>query len=206
MSRSLRVRIIDIAETRQSLFSTRICSRVGHESPEARTPDLGIKSSWATSRRSRSAPAALPGTAARGTTGSVPNCPLERGPTPKPSGNNTKRDEHPGDQQRQALLGDVLSARRSELGWSLRQVGDETGIDFSHFGTIEKNEKRPSAYDLNVTDLYSLAGYTEPTGLPALQPYLRAKYDLPHGAVDELDSCFGDVKDKYGVGDDTKAA
>jgi hypothetical protein len=50
-----------------------------------------------------------------------------------------------------------------------------------------------------VADLYGLAGYEIPEGLPTLQPYLRAKYDLPPEAVADLERYFELLRNYYGV-------
>jgi hypothetical protein len=41
------------------------------------------------------------------------------------------------------------------------------------------------------------AGYGDAHGLPALVPYLRAKYDLPTEAVAQLEAHFELINEKY---------
>jgi hypothetical protein len=48
-----------------------------------------------------------------------------------------------------------------------------------------------------VQDLYALAGYKITEGLPELQTYLRAKYDMPSQAINELEQYFDYVNTKY---------
>jgi hypothetical protein len=56
-----------------------------------------------------------------------------------------------------------------------------------------------SALDLDRQDLFALAGYRVPEGLPNLGPYLRTKYgeDLPDEAIAEITSFFDYTRDKY---------
>jgi hypothetical protein len=52
---------------------------------------------------------------------------------------------------------------------------------------------------LPLEDLYSLAGYESPKGLPSFKPYMRAKYDLPPEAVADLERYFEMLRNYYGV-------
>jgi hypothetical protein len=56
------------------------------------------------------------------------------------------------------------------------------------------------ALELDPQDLFALAGYRVPDGLPTLMPYMRTKYgeDLPDQALQELSSYFDYLRNKYG--------
>lgn len=40
------------------------------------------------------------------------------------------------------------------------------------------------------SELYLAAGYRDGQGLPGFTPYLRAKYDLPNEAIEQLEAHF----------------
>ena len=71
-------------------------------------------------------------------------------------------------------LGDLLAAKRKELGLTLRQVEEQTGIPNAHTSQIESGTiERPAAhilwdyariYGLEYSTLMQLAGYWEPGG------------------------------------------
>ena len=96
-------------------------------------------------------------------------------------------------------LAQALSRLRSEVGLSLRQLQDRTGIDRSVISRIESGEvKKPTpetlqklavALGVKASRLYTATGYkvTEAEALPAIRPYLRSKYGhLSKTAQDEL--------------------
>lgn len=90
----------------------------------------------------------------------------------------------------------------------MRQLADAASVDAATIHRLEHGQfKKPSpkmllglarVLQVPIEDLYVLAGYTAPEGLPELAPYLRAKYDLPEGAADELEAYLSMLKNKYG--------
>jgi transcriptional regulator with XRE-family HTH domain len=46
------------------------------------------------------------------------------------------------------------------------------------------------AYEIDVEELYVVAGLSSGRGLPGFAPYLRAKYELPADAVAQLEAHF----------------
>ncbi len=63
-------------------------------------------------------------------------------------------------------------------------------------------EERPDArekLDADVEDFFPLAGYFMPSGLPELVPYMRAKYDLPGEAAEDLERYFARLRKRYGA-------
>ena len=53
------------------------------------------------------------------------------------------------------------------------------------------------ALDADIEDLYALAGYVMPEGLPEFAPYLRTKYGLPDQAAAQLDEYFQALRDRW---------
>ena len=102
------------------------------------------------------------------------------------------------DTKQTRLLGKQLKEVRSRLGLSAREVGDRSGMADSNVLRLEQGNianPRPEtlksladALDLDLADLYTAAGYVQPTSLPSFAPYLRSKYaDLPPSAQRELE-------------------
>jgi len=83
-------------------------------------------------------------------------------------------------------LGHVLRTRRTELGLSTHRVAELAEIDQATVVRLEagsiasprpdKLSRLAKALDLSGADIFALADYTVPRDLPALKPYLRAKY------------------------------
>ena len=105
-------------------------------------------------------------------------------------------------------LGRRLSARREELGLTVRDVERLAGVDDATVVRLEKGviaDPRPStvraiceALDLVVADVYPVADY--PGSLPNFRPYLRTKYrDLPAEAVEQLDRIFQRLAARHGL-------
>ncbi|RYB91582.1 XRE family transcriptional regulator [Nocardioides glacieisoli] len=106
-------------------------------------------------------------------------------------------------------LAEVVARARTAKGLSTRQLASEIGIDQSNIVRLEQGsvaEPKPTVLeglarvlDLELADLYALAGYTKPTELPAFTPYLRSKFtDLPPQARAELAQSFNAIATKYG--------
>lgn len=69
------------------------------------------------------------------------------------------------------MLGEKLRQRRKELGLTLMELRDKSGVHPSHLGRIETGERRPSAAVLlklaeplgfDESELLRLAGYLSP--------------------------------------------
>lgn len=106
-------------------------------------------------------------------------------------------------------LATVIADARNAKGMSTRQLAAEIGIDQSNIVRLEQGsvaEPKPTVLEglarvleLDLVDLYALAGYTKPSELPAFTPYLRSKFaDLPEQARSEMERSFRTIADKYG--------
>lgn len=106
-------------------------------------------------------------------------------------------------------LGNAIREAREAKGISQRQLGKLSGVDYSSISRMERGEfaspdpvklqKLAHVLDVDVEDFYALAGYLLPEGLPGLVPYMRAKYDLPGEAAEDLERYFGRLKKRYGA-------
>ena len=104
---------------------------------------------------------------------------------------------------------DYVKTRRAELGLSLQDVTDISGLHFSYWCKIEAgNYSAPTPKYLKIIaktlqvpieDLYGLVGYDVPERLPSFTPYLRAKYDLPPEAIGDLERYFEFLRNQYGI-------
>jgi transcriptional regulator with XRE-family HTH domain len=84
-------------------------------------------------------------------------------------------------------LGAFITRHRKAKGLTQPQLGDLVGLPDSTILRIERGEfKAPSpeklqriarALEIDFEDLFVLAGYATPEGLPGLPVYLREKYD-----------------------------
>ncbi len=91
----------------------------------------------------------------------------------------------------------LIRDRRTALGLSMQQLADQVGVTKSNVHYWEAGQGLPKAgvlgklagaLGVSDEDLFTLAGYTRPTGLPTWSPYLRTKYGhLPEDALDELE-------------------
>jgi transcriptional regulator with XRE-family HTH domain len=92
---------------------------------------------------------------------------------------------------------------------SLAEAAEASELDASYWNKMENGHyQNPApqylsriAYVLKVPveDLYALAGYDIPRGLPGFKPYLRAKYDLPPEAIAQLEGYFDYLRNYYGI-------
>lgn len=97
-------------------------------------------------------------------------------------------------------LGNALRAARARAGLTVRKVAeraDMTPATVTRLETGQIDKPRPEhlkrlarVLDVDLEDLYALAGYLMPEGLPELKPYLRAKYGLGDRALEQLDEYF----------------
>ena len=108
-----------------------------------------------------------------------------------------------------ARLGAVIRQAREGLGLSLRQLALATDISHSFLLRLEHGEyaatnpenlqRLSRVLELDERDLFSLAGMDAPEGLPAFTPYLRAKYDMPEEAAEQLHEYFNYISAKYDI-------
>lgn len=101
-------------------------------------------------------------------------------------------------------LAKALRQARRRSGLTVRQVADDAGMTPATVSRLETGHiesPRPDhlarlarTLGLELEDLYALAGYLMPEGLPELRPYLRTKYGLSDRAVEQLDEYFQALK------------
>jgi transcriptional regulator with XRE-family HTH domain len=114
-----------------------------------------------------------------------------------------------------ARLGRTIREAREAKGLSTRQLGAEIGTTHSYIHKLEAGwfqaispeniQALAKALNLDSQDLFALAGYRVPDGLPTLIPYMRTKYgeELPDEAVQEMKGFFDYLRSKYGAEDGT---
>ena len=87
----------------------------------------------------------------------------------------------------------------------MNALAKEAGIPRSQVLRIERGDIRPgpetlarlaTALKLEVEDLYTLAGYTAPEGLPGVEPYLRTKYGMRGAALKEAVRVFDELQER----------
>ena len=106
-------------------------------------------------------------------------------------------------------IGEFIRSRRETLGLSMADAARKSGLHHSYWSYLEMGRYQTPApnhlriiaetLQLPLEDLYSLAGYDSPKGLPSFKPYMRAKYDLPLEAVADLERYFDYLRNYYGV-------
>lgn len=104
-------------------------------------------------------------------------------------------------------LGHYINKKRLTKGLGLRETARTARVDPTWLMRLEQGHytspdprnlmKVARALEIDVEDLYAIAGLTSGTGLPGLAPYLRAKYDLPDDAVTQLEAHFELLNAKY---------
>lgn len=108
-------------------------------------------------------------------------------------------------------LGQFLQARRKACGLSTHKLAAAAGMDQAtvvrfEAGTIgaprpDKLARIADALGVSGADVFALAGYTAPTDLPALRPYLTAKYPgLLAEDVDRIEAFTARIAKKRGFG------
>jgi len=107
-------------------------------------------------------------------------------------------------------LGRLVRASRRERGLSIRQCAALAGVDATWLSRLERGDygsphprhlrALACALRLELTELYHAAGYQGGESLPKLEPYLRAKYDLPEDAVEQLAAHFELLANKHRIG------
>lgn len=113
------------------------------------------------------------------------------------------------DEDQAKQLGEHLQNARNLKGLSARALAELTGIADSSIVRIELGmvaEPRPDklkriaeALDLSTADVFERAGYATATDLPAMQPYLRTKYNLPPEAMEEIERSVARIAKKHGI-------
>ena len=106
-------------------------------------------------------------------------------------------------------LAALLRRLRQQAGLSVKELEAKSGVSRAAISRTENGEKLPtptplnrlaSALGVDASELFQAAGYTT-TGaeaLPALQPYLRAKYShLPATARKELADYLARLEAEY---------
>ncbi len=108
-------------------------------------------------------------------------------------------------------FGDFIRRRRFELGITLRELEERTGLDNSRLSRWEHGTKRPVSPDLMpqladglevpVSDLYHLVAPDMADALPELRPYLHTKYGelAPDEVLVELANHCEKVLAEHGV-------
>ncbi len=111
----------------------------------------------------------------------------------------------------QAKFAEYVLARRLDLGLSLVQLEQRTGLHGSRISRWERGLEMPSRLDrltalaagleVPASDLYLLAGMDLAPELPSMRPYLRSKYGqhLPPEAIAEIDAYGAEVAARYGI-------
>src|SRR5579863_10222241 len=97
-------------------------------------------------------------------------------------------------------LGEELKRHREAAGYSVRGLARAAQVDATWLSKVERGIYRSPdprrlyrlarVLGIETADLYLEAGYGDPSGLPGLVPYLRAKYDLPPEAIEQLRAHF----------------
>src|SRR3989338_8612901 len=108
------------------------------------------------------------------------------------------------------LLGAYLRGMRNDFGLSIHEVARRTGLSTSFLSKLENGVAfqsvtvqtliaLSSAYRLPIQVILERAGFVEenPDGLPGLGAYLKAKYRVPHQAVQDMELAWEIVKKKY---------
>jgi transcriptional regulator with XRE-family HTH domain len=106
-----------------------------------------------------------------------------------------------------AKLGAYLQRLRHERHLTMRSLAARAKVDFSYVSRLEHGRveapaarslwKIARALEIEVADLYAVAGFGNAHGLPGFGPYLRAKYQLPDEAIGQLEAHFALINEKY---------
>lgn len=106
---------------------------------------------------------------------------------------------------------EFIRSRRQELGLSLGQLEQRTGLHNSRLSRWERGLEMPDrperlaalaqGLEVPTADLYAVTGIDLPEELPTLRPYLRSKYGaaLPEAALSEIAHYSDQVAARYGV-------
>lgn len=113
-------------------------------------------------------------------------------------------------QAQATALGQLVSSRRIELGWSIRKLASVSGVNVSTVLLLERGDNRTPqgdtlralarALDIPASDLFTVVEWLPSGELPTVRPYLRAKYrELPEDAVTEIESLIDELARKHGL-------
>lgn len=104
-------------------------------------------------------------------------------------------------------LGEHIHQLRLDRGLKLRETARKAGVDPTWLSRLEQGVyvspdphqlvKVAQGLEVDVEELYVVAGLSTGHGLPGFAPYLRAKYDLPDEAVAQLEAHFELLNTKY---------
>jgi transcriptional regulator with XRE-family HTH domain len=105
-------------------------------------------------------------------------------------------------------LGQVITQARNEKGLSVRALARELGVPHSAISRLERGEQLPgntpdrlakiaAILDIDANELYQLAGFPVSATLPDLPIYLKAKYNLPEGAIDDMENYLKVINAEY---------
>jgi transcriptional regulator with XRE-family HTH domain len=101
------------------------------------------------------------------------------------------------EQEQFSPLGALIRQRRLELGLSLRDIEELTGLSRANLSRVESGDSglRPEALgglsralQTPLADLYEAAGFPIPQQLPSIRPYLRRAYNVTDQAADEIEA------------------
>ncbi|MGH8902640.1 MAG: helix-turn-helix domain-containing protein [Egibacteraceae bacterium] len=107
-----------------------------------------------------------------------------------------------------ASLGEFIRRAREKRNISVRRLAEELHMHHSYIARVEagvfkqpppeKLQRIAQCLELDYDDLCALAGYQAP-GLPALLPYLRAKYKMSDAHARYISECFDSFRDQHGI-------
>jgi transcriptional regulator with XRE-family HTH domain len=114
------------------------------------------------------------------------------------------------DEQQARDLGRTLRRRREELGLSLRNVADRSGVPNNSILHIEQGSIASPAPDklariadalgMSLADVFAVAGWAVPADLPHFRPYLRTKYQgLPDEDIAAIERYAARLAKKHGI-------
>jgi transcriptional regulator with XRE-family HTH domain len=106
-------------------------------------------------------------------------------------------------------LGQLLSARRTDMGLSMREVARRIGSNMSTISVIEAGTNLSpmpetlkaiaGVLQIPMSDLFVIADWLPAGELPTLKPYLRVKYrDLDEQAIAELEAYADRLAKRHG--------
>jgi transcriptional regulator with XRE-family HTH domain len=103
-------------------------------------------------------------------------------------------------------LGELLHSERLRAHLSVRQLAKASGLVPSTVSRLENDliaspkpdhlQRLAQALEIDVEELYARVGYLAPHGLPALGPYLRAKYGLADEAANQIEGYVQALRDQ----------
>lgn len=104
-------------------------------------------------------------------------------------------------------VGRFIAKHRTARGLSMQQLADAVGVsksvvsDWEHgimAPKADKLEPLAAALEVNLEELFSLAGHATPKGLLDLGPYLRARFsELPDEAIERIERYVARLRRQY---------